>query len=147
MGLLRMSLFFQISFLVLVLEPIVALPWLTRRDMTWDDSPGQALTDFGGFGLGALNQLWNQWTIPSTENVYPPDQKQSEPETPNTPEWLAPPLFEPHTMKECPASTHHIGASDDQLSEEGDISIPNGGILVPVEGYMGIWVQQNIETG
>lgn len=148
MGLtLRMSLFFQILFLVLVLEPIVALPWLTRRDITWDDSPGQALIDIGVFGLGALNQLWNQWTIPSTETVYPPDQKHSEPGTPNTPEWLAPPLFEPNTMKKCPASTHPTGASDGQPSEEGDIPTPNGDILVPVEGYMGIWVQQNIETG
>lgn len=148
MGLtLRMSLFFQILFLVLVLKPIVALPWLNIRDMTWDVSPGQALIDIGGFGLGALNQLWNQLTVPSTETVYPPEQEQSEPETPNTPEWLAPPLFEPNTRKECSASTHHIGASDDQFSEEGDIPTPNGLILVPVEGYMGLFVQQNIKTG
>lgn len=148
MGLiLRMSLFCQILFLVLVLEPIVALPWLTRRDMTWGDSPGQALIDIGGFGLGALNQLRNQLTIPSTEPVYPPEQKQSEPETPNTPEWLAPPLFEPNMMKECSASTHHIGASDDQFSEEGNIPTPNGVIINPDEGYKGFFVQQNIKTG
>lgn len=148
MGLaLRISLLCRILFLVLVLEPIVALPWLTRRDMTWDDSPGQALIEMGEFGLGVLNQLWNQLTIPSTEAVYPPEQKQSEPETPNTPEWLAPPLFEPKIMKECPAPTHHIGAPDDQLPGKGDIPTPNGVIIVPDEGYRGFLVQQNIKTG
>lgn len=145
MGLtLRISLFCRILFLVLVLEPIVALPWFTRRDTTWGDSPGQALIDIG---LGALNQLWNQLTIPSTEPVYPPEQIQSEPETPNTPDWLAPPLFEPNMMKKCSAFNHHIGASDDQLSEEGDTPTPNGDIIVPDEGYKGLYVQQDIKTG
>lgn len=153
----RMKLFCRILFLVLVLEPIVALPWLTRRGMTWNlDSPGQALIDFGGFGLGALNQLWNQLTIPSTETEtldFPEQQNQpDEPESPNTPEWLAPPLLEPNMMKECSASTstHHIiGASDDQVSEEGNIPTPMSGdiLVVPDEGYKGLFVQQNIKTG
>lgn len=154
-----MNLFFcRILLLVLVLDPtiVAGLPWgLTRRDMTWDDlSPGQALIDIGGLGLGALNQLWNQFTIPSTstEILDPPEQnQQSEPESPkNTPEWLTPPLFEPNLMKECSASnTHHIGASDDQVSEEGNIiPTPNGDIIVPDdEGYKGLLVQQNIKTG
>lgn len=150
-----MNLFFcRILFLVLVLDLIVALPWLTRRDMTWDDlSPGQTLIDIGGLGLGALNQLWNQFTIPSTTDILnlPEQKQQSEPESPkNTPEWLTPPLLEPNLMKECSASTaHQIEASDDQHSEEGIIiPTPNGGdIIVPDEGYKGLLVQQNIKTG
>lgn len=147
---LKITIFCRILFLILVLEPIVALPWLTRRDMTWGDSPGQALIDIGEAGLGALNQLWNQLTIPSTETVYPTEQSPSKPETPNPPEWLTPPLFEPNMMKKCSTSTDPIvGAPDDQLPGEGDIPTPNpnGLTLVPDEEYKGVFVQQNTKTG
>lgn len=146
---LRILIFYRFFLLVVVLEPIVALPWLTRRDMTWGDSPGQAAIDVGAAGLGALSQFWNQLIIPSSETEYPPDQIQSQPETPNTPEWSTPPLLEPNTMEKCSASTNPIGAPDDQLPEEGDILTPDGPIPGPSpnEEYVGDYVQQNIKTG
>lgn len=137
----------RILFLVLALEPIFALPWLNPRDLTWDDSPWQSLIDIGEVGLGALNQLWNQLTIPSTETVYPPKQTKFEPETPNTPEWSNPHLFEPNMMKKCSASSHPIGAPDDQSPEEGDLRTPSGLPIVPDEGYKGLFVQQNTKSG
>ena len=145
---LRITIFCRILFLILILEPIVALPWLTRRDMTWDGSPGQLLIDTGAAGLGALNQFWNQLTIPSTETVYPPEQRQSEPETPNTPEWLTPPLFEPNMRKQCSASTQSIiGPPDNELPGEENVPTPNGLTLVPDEEYKGLYVKQNTKTG
>lgn len=70
--------FYRFLFLLLVLESVVALPWLTRRDMTWGNSPGQAIIDIGAAGFGALNQFWNQFILPSTETKYPP-QTQANP--------------------------------------------------------------------
>lgn len=144
---LRILIFYRFFFLVLILEPIVALPSLTRRDLTWGDSPGQATIDAGAAGLGALNQFWNQLIIPSPETEFPPDDIQSQPETPITPEWSTPPLFEPNMMKECSASTHPVGATSDQLPGEGDILNPDVPISGPNEDYVGDYVQQNIKTG
>lgn len=139
--------FYRFLFLLLVLEPAIALPWLTSRDMTWGDSPGQAIIDIGAAGFGALNQFWNQFTLPSTQTTYPPDPSQPQPETPNTPEWSTPPLFDPNLMKKCFAYTQPIGAPDDQLPREGDILTPNGLIPIPEKEYEGLYVQQSTKTG
>lgn len=141
------TIFYRFLFLLLVLEPIVALPSLTRRDTTWDDSPGQAIIDIGAAGFGTLNQFWNQLIMPPTETRYSPDPSLSQPETPNTPEWSTPPVFEPNMMKKCSASTSPIGAPDDQLPGEVDIPTPNGLIPDPDVEYVGDYVQQNVKTG
>lgn len=140
---LGILIFYRFYFLVSILEPIVALPWLTRRDTTWDDSPGQAIIDGGAAGFGALNQFWNQLITPSTETENPPDQIQSQPETSNTPEWSTPPIFGPNMMKQCSASTQPVGAPDDTLLGGGDILSPDKPIPGPVRAY----VEQDIKTG
>lgn len=140
---LGILIFYRFYFLVSILETIVALPWLTRRDMTWGDSPGQSIIDGGAAGFGALNQFWNQLIIPSTETENPPDQIQSQPETSNTPEWSTPPIFGPNVMKQCSASTHPVGAPDDPLWGGQDILTPYG----PIKGPNGEYVQQDVITG
>lgn len=141
--------FYRFLFLLLVLEPVIALPWLTSRDMTWGDSPGQAIIDFGAAGFGAWNQFWNQFTLPSTETTLPPDPDpgQPQPEAPNTPEWSTPPLFDPNLMKKCSADTQPIGAPDDQLPGEGDILTPSELTPIPEKEYEGLYVQQSTKTG
>lgn len=139
--------FYRFFLLVSILEPIVAWPWLTRREMTWDDSAGQAIIDGGAAGFGALNQLWNQLIIPSTENEKPPDQIESQPATSNTPEWSTPPLLGPNMMEECSASTDSVGAPDTNLPGEGEILTPYGSISGPNGEYVGAYVQQDIKTG
>lgn len=142
--------FYRFLSLLLLLEPtVVALPWLTRRDMTWGDSPGQAIIDIGAAGFGALNQFWNQFIIPSEETEYSPDPIQSQSETPNAPEWTTPPFIEPSNMKKCSASSTHppIGAPDDQLPGEENIPTPDELIPDPDGEYVGNYVQQNIKTG
>lgn len=139
--------FYRFLFLLLVLEPIIALPWLTRRDMTWSDSPGQAIIDMGA---AALNGLSNQLTLPTTETEYPPDPSQPQPEAPNTPEWSTPPLFEPNPLKRCSAVTQFIGAPDDQLYQlpgEGDILTPNELAPISEKKYEDLYVPQNAKTG
>lgn len=140
---LGILIFYRFLFLVLILESIAALPWLTRRDMTWGDSPWQGIIDGGAAGLGALDQFWNQLIIPSTETGNPPDQIQSQPETTNTPEWLTPPILGPNMMGLCPASTHPVGAPDDHPWGGGNILTPDG----PILGPNGEYVQQDINTG
>lgn len=130
--------FYRFLILLLVLEPIIALPWHSRRDMTWGDSPGQAIINMGAAGFGALNQLWNLLTLPSTETEYTPNPNpsQPQPEAPNTPQWSTPPSFESDPMKICSAVTQPIGAPDNQLPGEGD-----------ADEYGGPYVQQNTKTG
>lgn len=136
--------FYRFLFLLLVLEPIIALPWLNRRDMTWGYSPGQAIIDIGAASFGALNQFWNQLTLPSTETGHPPDPH---PDAPNTPEWSTPPSFELNLMEKCPAFTQSIVSFDDQLPGEGDILTPNELTPISNSGYGGLYVQQNTKTG
>lgn len=144
---LGILIFYRFFLLLSILEPIGAWPWITRREMTWDDSPGQAIIDGGAAGFGVLNQLWNQLILPSTENEKPPDQIRSQPETSNTPEWSNPPIFGPNMMEQCSASTHSVGASDTDLPGEGDILTPDGPIPGSDEEYVGDHVQQDIKTG
>lgn len=145
--------FYRFLFLLLVLEPvIIALPWLSRRDMTWGDSPGQTIIDIGAAGFGALNQLWDQFTtLPPAETKDLPDPSQPLllPEAPNTPEWLTPPFFDPNLMKKCSAYSQPIGAPDDQLPGEGGILTLNEELtMIPEkEEYEGIYVQQSTKTG
>lgn len=143
---LGIIIFYRFLFLVTILEPIVALPWLTRRQMTWDYSPGQAIIDGGAAGLGALNDIWNELIEPSTENENLPDQIQSQPETSNTPELSTPPIFGPNMILQCSASTQSIGSADDQLPGNGDILTPDGSIPDPNEEYTG-YIQQSSKTG
>lgn len=151
--------FYRFVFLLLVLESVIALPWLsTRRDTTWGSSPGQAFIDFGAAGFGALNQLWNQFTQPSTETNYLPDpdpdpnQPPPLPEAPNTsgPEWLTPPLFDPNPMKKCSAYTQPIRNLDNQLLDEGGTGIASLNelnLMIPEKEYEGVYVQQSTKTG
>ena len=145
--------FYRFLFLLLVLESVIALPWLsTRRDMTWRDSPGQAIVDFGAAGFGALNQLWNQFTIPSTETKYLPDPDPNQPppipESPNTPEWSTPPLFDPNPMKKCSVHTQPIESFDNHLlGEAGGIGTLDELTPIPDEEYEGVYVQQSTKTG
>lgn len=141
--------FYRVMFLLLVLESVIALPSLTRRDMTWGDSPGQAIIDIGAAGFGALNQFWNQFTLPSTETKYLPDPSQPPiPEAPNTPEWSTPPLFDPNLMKKCSSAyTQPIGALDNQLPGEGGILNLNELTPIPEKEYEGLYVQQSTKTG
>ena len=144
---LGILIFYRFFVFVSILETIVAWPWLTRREMSWDDSPGQAIIDGGAAGFGALNQLWNQLIIPSMENEKPPDQIQSEPETSNPPEWSTPHIFGPNMMEQCSTSTDSVWASDANLPGEGDILTPDGSNSGTNEEYVGAYVQQNIKTG
>lgn len=144
---LGILIFYRFFVFVSILETIVAWPWLNRREMTWDDSPGRAIIDGGAAGFGALNQLWNQLIIPSMENEKPTDQIQSQPETSNTPEWSMPHISGPNMLKQCSTSTQSGGASDTNLPGEGDILTPDVSVSGTNEVYVGAYVQQNIKTG
>lgn len=87
----------------------------------------------------------DQLKLPSTETGSPPDQRQSQPETPIKPEQLTPPLFQSNMMSKCSAPTHPIGAPDDQPQGRGDIQTPNQLTSGPDEDYEGEYVQQNIQ--
>lgn len=141
--------FYRFLFLFLFVESVIALPSLSRRDTTWGDSPGQDIIDMGAAASGALNQLWNQFTLPSTETKDLPDPSQPPlSEAPNIPEWSTPPLFDPNLMKRCSAYTQPIGAPDDQLPGEGGIpTLSNELALIPEKEYEGIYVQQSTKTG
>lgn len=153
---LDVMIFYRFLFLLLVLESVIALPWLsTRRDTTWGDSPGKTFIDLGAAGFGALNQLWNQFALPSTETEtkYLPDPDLSHPlllpEAPNTsgPEWLTPPLFDPNPVKKCSSHIQPIETLDNQLPAEGGIVSLNELTPIPEKEYEGVYVQQSTKTG
>lgn len=114
----RTRIFFRFLFLILILEPIVASTWFTRRDMLWDDSPWlEDLLGVGGAGLGASYEILNESTDTQeqptvTQPTEPPEsfpgEEGSEPATPNA----VGPLLEPSGMKRC--SGVEGGAAGDQ---------------------------------
>lgn len=143
---LGIIIFYRFLLLVTILEPLVALPWLTRRETTWDVTPGQAIIDGGAAAFGTLNDIWNELIETSTENENLPDQIQSQPETSNTPESSTPQIFGPNMMLECSAFTQSLGSADDQLPGNGDILIPEWSFPGPNEEYTG-YIQQSSKTG
>lgn len=104
-------------FLALNLTPIIiASPaaFIHRRGLLWDDSGSQdGILGAGAAGLGALQQLWNQWTVPSNDPTLPSitqqtgslqDENLDEPGTPNTPDPQMLPLYQPSTTDQCATS-------------------------------------------
>lgn len=90
-------------FLVLFSNPTIAFPAaFTRRGLLWDDSAWQdGIVGVGAAGIGILNQLWNQLTVPDPKLRSLQDQEPSEPEPPNTPDPQILPLYQPSGVEQC----------------------------------------------
>lgn len=103
-------------FLTLTSTPSIASPasFIHRRDLLWDDPAWQDdILGAGAAGLGALQRLWSQWTVPNNDPTLPSttqqtdslqDENPPEPGTPNTPDPLMLPLYQPSSTEQCATS-------------------------------------------
>lgn len=118
--------FFQLLFLILILESRIVSTWFTRRDMLWDDSSW--LEDVIGVGVGGIGALYDILDKITDTEVQPTVQSPSLPGNPLDP------LSVPSSMKKCSAPRDR--APGDQ-SDEGEADA--GWDLVkqdPVTGYV-----------
>ncbi len=90
-------------FLALFSNPTIAFPAaFARRGLFWDDSAWQdGIVGVGAAGIGILNQLWNQLTVPDPTLSSLSDQETPEPEPPHTPDPLILPLYQPSGLEQC----------------------------------------------
>lgn len=99
--------FFQLLFLLLILESRIVSTWFTRSDMLWDDSSW--LEDVIGVGVGGIGALYDILDKMTDTEVQPTVQSPSLSGNPLDP------LSVPSSMKKC--SAPRDGAPGGQFDE------------------------------